>query len=436
MKVLEVLDVFYPNVDGPINVMVNIAKILNKEGVADVELLVPDNPDNRVEISGVTIHRTPSLPAPDGYQAALPWLSRKVQKLFKEGGFDLVHIHSPFTLGRYAVEQAKKYNIPSIITVHTKYKEDFSRVLKTKLLQDFMLKYIMRVINNADYCLSVSHGAADVVKSYGYTGHDVYVIRNGTDLSPKKYSDKVINSVKKKYGLEGKFVFLFVGRVVSLKNVQFSLEVMRLLKERGVSGFKFLVVGDGDYLPKLEEIVKEFNLINEVVFTGRISDRNEITKLYAASDLFLFPSTFDTCGIVVIEAAANSLPCVVIENSCPAEMIKNGVNGFALPMEASSWADNLEKIMNEKAKLSKIKNEALSSIYVNWETVAMEYYDFYAKVLSGEVAKTRAPRRGEEGSVSKIKEKAGVLKTSSAKQRSKVSRARRIKKLTSKQTSK
>ena len=198
MKILEVLDTFYPSFDGPINVIVNLAKILNSRGDAEVELLVPDNPSNRVSIEGVKIHRAPAVPGPEGYQAAIPFISSKTRKIIKEGGFDIIHVHSPFTLGKFALDVAKKAKIPTMITIHTKYKDDFSRILKTKFLQDFMMRYIMGAINNADYVLSVSNGAADVVKSYGYNG-EVYVIRNGTDLVPHEVKPEFIKQVKNEF---------------------------------------------------------------------------------------------------------------------------------------------------------------------------------------------------------------------------------------------
>ena len=363
MKILEVLDSFYPNVDGPVNVIVNIAKTLKDKNLAEVELLVPDFPKQRKEIDGIKIHRCVSMKAPEGYRAGLPFLNSKVKKLIENGNFDIVHVHSPFTIGKYVIKKAKKYKIPTLMTVHTQYKSDFERTLKLKSLQKFMLNYIMKGVNNADYVLSVSNQAGEVVKSYGYKGDKVHIIRNGTDLKPVKLSEETLKEIKKEYGLENHFVFLFVGRIVENNN------------------FKFLIVGGGDYSAKLKDLAKEYNLEENVIFAGKIYDREKLSAIYQSADLFLFPSVFDTCGIVAIEGAANSLPSVMIENSCASEVVTNGENGLALPANSEVWKDEIIKVMQDKDLLNKMKERALQDIYVHWEDIVLQYYDFYKKVL-------------------------------------------------------
>lgn len=385
MKVLFVLDSFYPNIDGPVNVIANVAKILNAAHLADVELLVPNFYKKNVNLKQVKIHRSFSINGPEGYRVALPGFSNKVKNLIKNGGYDLIHVHSPFTLGKYAINMAKKYNIPVLTTVHTKYKSDFERKLKLKCLQNFMLNYIMKPINKSDYVLSVSNGAAETVKEYGYTGKEIFVIRNGTDLEPALPSIENVNMVVNKYNLHNNFVFLFVGRIVENKNIQFSLEVLKKIKESGINNFKFLIVGQGDYTDKLKALVKEFNLKENVVFTGRINNRETLSSIYAAADLFLFPSAFDTCGIVAIEAAANQLPSVMLKNTCASEVINSGVNGFAFEENTNTWAEEITKIMKDKNSLNSIKQNALETVYVSWEDISMQYFNFYKKVLNKEI---------------------------------------------------
>ena len=142
MKVLQVLDCFYPNIDGPINVIVNIAQIANEQNLAEVEILVPKY-NEKYDVENVKIHRSRSLKSTEGYRMGIPFLDHKVKKLIKNGGFDIIHVHSPFTMGRYAVKLAKKYKLPVLLTVHTKYKSDFERKLKSKFLQNFMMRFIL-----------------------------------------------------------------------------------------------------------------------------------------------------------------------------------------------------------------------------------------------------------------------------------------------------
>ncbi len=384
MKVLEVLDSFYPSIDGPINAIVNIAKTLKSKNLAEVDLLVPKYKEV-VEIKGINIYRCASIAGPEGYMICLPNVN--IRNLIKNGGYDIVHVHSPFPLGKYAIDVAKKYGIPCLMTVHTKFKSDFERKLKSKLLQKFMLKYIMKPVNKADYVLSVSEGAGETVKEYGYKGENVYIIRNGTDMLPCKPNKKIEEEIIEKYSLKDKVVFLFVGRVVENKNIQFSLEVLKKMLDKGFNKFKFLIVGDGGYLEKLKALVEELGLGDNVVFVGKIMDRALLASYYQVADLFLFPSTFDTCGIVVIEAAANKLASVLIENSCASELIENGKNGLCFPEDPSVWAGALIKIVSDKTRLKVLGEEAFKSVYVKWEDIALLYYKFYLDVLNGNVKK-------------------------------------------------
>ena len=381
MKVLEVLDSFYPQIDGPINCIVNIAKTLNNKNLADVDLLVPKY-KKEVDVEGVNIFRCPTVKGPEGYMMCLPQLDKSIKKLIRN--YDLIHVHSPLPLGRYAINVAKKYNIPTLFTIHTKYKSDFERVLKSKALQNFMLRYIMQPVNKSDYVLSVSNGASETLKEYGYKGKNIFVIRNGTDMKPCPSNEKIEKELIEKYDLKDNVVFLFVGRIVENKNIQFSLDVLRKMKEK-FDKFKFLIVGSGNYEDKLKNLVEEYNLQNNVVFVGKVIDRDVLASFYKVADLFLFPSTFDTCGIVVIEAAANKLASVLIENSCASELVENGKNGLIFPENSSVWAEELLKIVHLKSKMKNLGEEAFNSVYFKWEDVAVKYYEFYQKVLNKKV---------------------------------------------------
>ena len=74
-----------------------------------------------------------------------------------------------------------KYKVPVIATLHTQYHQDFERVLKSKVLVDFMIKYIMKVFNNADNVWTVSNKSCEILRKYGYAGK-IEVVRNGTDF--------------------------------------------------------------------------------------------------------------------------------------------------------------------------------------------------------------------------------------------------------------
>ncbi len=380
MKILEVLDCFYPNLDGPVNVISNLARILNEKGLAEVEILVPDYPKNRVELNGIKIHRAPSVKAPEGYRSAVPFVNGKVRRIIKNGGYDLINCHSCFYLGKYAVKYGKRYGIPTIMTLHTKYRDDFERILKTKGAQKFMLNFIMSSVNAADYVSTVSNGAAQVLREYGYKGKDITVLRNATDLDKCFVAEDKKEAIRAKYGFGKEFVFLFVGRIVENKNVDFSLKALSALKKSGKTDFKFVIVGNGPYKETLKNNVLELGLKENVVFLDKVESRTELAEIYAMSDLFLFPSEFDTCGIVAIEAASVGLASAVLDGTCASELIEHKVNGFKFKKDVEAWKDGLLEIIDYKEQENAGK-EAQESVYSNWESATIKYFEYYKNVL-------------------------------------------------------
>ena len=378
IKVLQVSDCFYPNVDGPINVMVNIAKTFKKEGLGEMELLVPDYPE-KVEVEGLTIHRCFSIGVPgQGYRAGLPFFSRKVKKLIKNGGYDVIHLQSPFIISRYVLKVAKKYNIPVVITVHTKFRDEFEKRLKWKPLVNFMTNYILKCVDGCDGITSVSKGMVDVLKEYGSKRcDDVKVIINASDM-PRCGADKEqTEKLRAELGLEGKFTFLFVGRLMPVKNVQFSLNVLKKVKDKGYSNFKYVIVGNGEYEKELKKLTAKLGLENEVVFAGKVTNRDQLACYYSACQTLLFPSIFDNASIAMLEAAANCLPTAAIKGSCSAERLENNVSGFVWENDEDVWAENIINLINNPSLAQEAGQGAAQRVYADWSDVTNEYSQLY-----------------------------------------------------------
>ena len=379
LKILEVLDCYYPKYDGPCLVITSYAKSFLKRDNTDVKIVVPKYPRYK-DNQPFTVFRTKSVPSSEGYRCALPWFDFKLKKFLKENKFDIIHIHSPFTLCGYFVKYGKKHNIPTVFTFHTKYRDDFERNLKLKCLQKFMMRYILKNINRADYVWTVSKGAKDCLREYGYK-KQIEVVRNGTDFVYPDNPETLIEKINNTYNLnKDEIVFLSVGRIVENKNLQLALAAMKKVAEDGFK-FKYLIVGSGNYENKLKEKVAEYRLNDYVIFTGKILDREELSAHYLRADLFIFPSTFDTSSIASIDAAAMKLPILLNEGSAPAEIIENNVNGYLVQESPKAWAEKIEEIITNKDKLISIKENAYSQLYRSWDTVSEEVIEKYKKII-------------------------------------------------------
>lgn len=381
IKIAELLDAYYPCIDGPINVVTNYSKNLDKK--ASCKLLVPraQKKLKYKDSQPFEVIRCASTSAPEGYRLGHPASDRNFKKKFKAEKFDILHTHSPFSMGMFAIRQGKKLKIPVVATLHTKYYDDFSRVLHGfKPLCNFMLWNIMRVYKRADSVWTVNNASKQVLRDYGYKG-EIEVVRNGTDLKYPENAKELIAKVNKLHNLEGqKNVFIFVGRIAMYKNLKLMTEALKILKDDGCN-FKMLVIGSGFDENKLKKMVADFNLTDRFIFTGSVSDRQLLQGYYLRSDLFLFPSTFDTSSLVPIEAAAHKLPTLLIKGCCTAENIVDGVNGFLSEETSEAYAEKIKEIISNPALLKNVGEGANKMIYRSWEMVADEVLQKYNSII-------------------------------------------------------
>jgi len=133
-------------------------------------------------------------------------------------------------------------------------------------------------------------------------------------------------------------VLLYVGRVSREKDLNLLAEIAAPLREKA-GPFTLAIVGEGPYRAELEK------LLPEAIFTGILTGR-ELGIAYASADLFVFPSTTDTYGNVVVEAMAAGLPAAVSDVGGPRELVKSARMGSVLPArDAAAWVDGLARMM-------------------------------------------------------------------------------------------
>ena len=130
----------------------------------------------------------------------------------------------------------------------------------------------------------------------------------------KRQSPEAVDALSRKWALPAdKPVYLFIGRIMWYKGLRIILDGLKKVRDAG-GDFCMVFVGDGQDRPAVEEYAAQLGLTDLCRFTGTERDRDTIRAWYTRADLLLFPSTFDTNGLVVREAAACSLGSVLIED--------------------------------------------------------------------------------------------------------------------------
>ena len=359
-------DSFPPVTDGVANAVVNYARAITESGSTAV-VATPAYPGADDSALGFPVVRYPSIDMTKlvGYHAGFPF-SEKTVKTLMEYPFDLIHCHCPVTSAVLARELRSRIHVPMVFTYHTKFDIDIANAIHAKILQEGAKKILVENINAFDEVWTVSHGAGENLRSLGYEG-DWRVMPNGVDFAKGRVEEETVQEVCKDFDLPaGVPVFLFVGRMMWYKGLRITLDALKLLKDAG-HAFRMVFVGNGGDKDEVVAYSKELGLDDCVFFTSPKYDRTVIRAWYCRADLFLFPSTFDTNGLVVREAAACELASVLVRGSCAAEDITDGKNGFLIEENAASMAALLAKLCHEPEVLKRVGRQAQEEIYISWD---------------------------------------------------------------------
>lgn len=292
--------------------------------------------------------------------------------------FKIVHAHSPFSSGLMAAQVAKSQNIPLVATFHSKFKDDFKKVVPSDMLVDQAIKIVMEFFDRADEVWVPQASVEEVIREYGYKGH-VEVVDNGSDLVAD-YPESYFEDSRRVLGIApDEFVFLFVGQHIWQKNTRFIIEGLERIKDLP---FRMFFVGTGYAADEMKQLVHEKGLDSKVTFTGMLTERDQITRYYAAADLFLFPSLYDNAPLVVREAAALHTPAVMIEGSTAATILKDGENGFLVQDSLDDFEARLRALYADRPQVRRVGAAASRSIVRSWEDVVDEVLDRYNHIIA------------------------------------------------------
>ena len=353
----------------------NYARRLAK--IADVTVFAPRLPNKEYDDSQLPYEivrcKSINLSFVD-YALPLPAFDKEFKNELKNADLDIVHIHSPATIGKMALNYAKKHKIPVIATMHSQYKQDFKRAVKIEWLANLMTKQLMKFFDSCTECWAVNNEIAKLFyEEYGYKELP-RVMNNATDMMPINNIEESQKEINRLCNIkDDESVLLFVGRL----NI---VDSLKILKDRNLK-FKMLFVGNGQDEEQLKDRIKQNGLENDVILCGRIMDRELMAKIYSRADLFLFPSLYDASSLVQVEAASQKTPTIFIEGSATSATITNNVNGIIAPNDVNEYANAIEKMITDKKFYNKISEGAFRNIYKNWDDVTEEVYRRYRELL-------------------------------------------------------
>lgn len=373
-------DSFPPEIDGVANAVVNYGRELEKLGHKPF-VVTPEYPgaDDSSFDFPVVRYAGLDLRSQVGYIAGIPF-SPAAYTAIKAKEPDVLHSHCPVASTVLARNLKDVLNVPLVMTYHTKFDIDIEKAIKSRLIQESAISTLVNNVSGCDEVWVVSEGAGENLRSLGYQG-DYIVMENGVDVPKHRLPrDRYMELTADHSFPEDVPLFLFVGRLMWYKGIRIIIDALAALRSQDLD-FRMVFVGKGADREEIEAYVKSLGLEDRIIFTGAIYDRETLCAWYCRADLFLFPSSFDTNGLVVREAAACSLASVLIKDSCAAEGVTNRQNGFLIEENAASLAVLLARISSDKQMMRKIGENAADELYISWGEAVAKAAERYEVVI-------------------------------------------------------
>ncbi|MDL2258441.1 glycosyltransferase [Eubacteriales bacterium OttesenSCG-928-K08] len=405
MRIAQCNDAFLPIIDGVGRVVYEYANALGERG-HEVYVVAPMSKAGYRQKYPFEIldYVSVALPGAAQYRTGVASLDRHYLARVEEVQFDLIHAHSPGPSGLEAVRLANKLHVPLIATFHTRYHEDFMRFTKSESLSALGTKYVVDFYDRCDEVWAVSEFAKRELQSYGYKGR-IEIVPHGTREPQITQAHELI--AREHFSLDDRPILLYVGQIDWKKNLRLSLEAMAKLKARG-HDFLYVLAGKGASVGGVIDCARELGIEDNIKLTGHITDNSLLNGLYKAAELFVFPSSYDTAGLVVREAAAVGVPSVVLKNSAPSECIKDGITGYTCEEDASCLANAIERALSDRRALKMVGRQAQTHIPVSWETVMDDVearYNALAATEQKDLKRKRGIFRKELDAIDKTLEK-------------------------------
>ena len=371
-------DSFPPIMDGVALAAQNYAYWIHQKDIP-VCVVTPKAP-NHVDSEPYPIYRYSSLPVVirKPYRLGLPDFDPFIKEKLERIPFGIIHAHCPFSSAALARRITKERSIPLVATFHSKFKDDFERAVRSEHIANLMVKEVIRFFEKADEVWIPQAAVEDTIREYGFKGK-VEVVDNGSDFSLNEDIAPLKAKARKKLQVnDEELMFLFVGQHIWEKNTRLILETLAEIKELP---FKMFFVGTGYAASEMKELSENLGLKNKVKFEGMLLDREQLKQYYLAADLFLFPSLYDTFGMVVHEAAICHTPSIMIENSTAAEIIQDDFNGFLINNTVASFVSKIKELATEPQKITTAGINASQTIARSWENVIDEVLDRYVQLI-------------------------------------------------------
>jgi len=355
MKIAIFSDTFPPQVNGVAHTAYLSAKNLIEQGHEVAVFTVSKKPKDRPDINlkNLQVFRLLSVPAIayKGERLTLPiGLTLRRIKKFKP---DIIHVHTPFSVGWEAVLVSKILKIPLVGTHHTFYNHYLKHIkLDFEWMKKVSWKFTIGFYNRCNLILSPSKSLADELVKEGLKC-PISVLQNSIDINLFRplENQPAREEIKRSFGIKNKSV-CYMGRLSYEKSVDQVILAFALMNKK-MPELKLMIIGDGPERKNLEKLTEDLGLNNSVIYTGSLLYNGDLVRALQANDLFISASKSENMPLSVLEAMAVSLPMILVKEKGLAELIQENTNGFfARTDDPADIAEKTLSLLSDSGLLS------------------------------------------------------------------------------------
>ena len=373
MKIAFFTETFLPKVDGIVTRLTKTIEYLIKNG-DEVIVFCPEGCPKTHK--GAKVIGVAAMPLPLYPELKLGLPGPAVSDALEEFKPDLIHVVNPAVLGLGGIWLAKTNNIPLIASYHThlpKYLEHYGM----GMLEPLLWELLKAAHNQALLNLCTSNAMVDELEKKGIRRTALWQRGVDTDsFKPEFRSDQMRKRLFGDYEDKGSLL-IYVGRLSAEKQIERIKPVLEAIPDACLA-----LVGDGPYRSQLEKIFED----TKTNFIGYLGG-DELASAYASGDIFLFPSSTETLGLVLLEAMAAGCPVIGANKGGIPDIINDEVNGCLYnPDENDNGEESLinatKKILFDNDKKVKMRLAAREEAERwDWNQATLQLKNFYIKTL-------------------------------------------------------
>ena len=349
MKVAIFTDTYPPFINGVSTSCFNLAKVLREHG-DEVIVVTPRSTDGKLEYKDGVIY-VPGIAIKNMYDYRLTNIyNRKVIKILKKFGVELIHNQTDFGIGQFAKRAYRELHVPLVYTYHTAY-EDYTHYVVHGLMDRIGRKvlkgYTKAIAKNATEFITPSLKTKEYMRGIASDAY-VNIVPTGIDFSifgEDRVDQNKVKEFKKAHGItEDTITFLLLGRVASEKSMDISIKgFASFLKKHPDQPAKLIVVGDGPQRPEYELLTHELHISNKVDFIGKVP-ASEVPFYYHVADIYTSASITETQGLTFMESMAAGTIVLARYDSQLSDTIIDGQTGFFFTDE-NSFVEKADRII-------------------------------------------------------------------------------------------